>query len=254
MSQQGYQGAADANSGQGGYNSTVFLVEQVLSRVNTATLVKVVAVTNSGGVSPVGFVDVQPLVNQVDGADNATFHGVLHHLLYFRLQGGANAIILDPQVGDIGVGIFADHDISTVANTKAQANPGSRRRFSMADGMYFGGGLNGLPAQYVQFSTAGIKIHSPTAVILEAPDVQIIAATVEINATTSTTVTTPTFTVNGATVLNGSLSQGVGAGGGGATMLGPVTVTNDVTAGGKSLKTHVHSGVQAGGSNTGAPV
>jgi hypothetical protein len=54
--------------------------------------------------------------------------------------------------------------------------------------------------------------------------------------------------------LNGPLSQGVGSGGGGATMLGPMTVTNDVTAGGKSLKTHVHSGVTAGGANTGAPV
>jgi len=68
-----------------------------------------------------------------------------------------------------------------------------------------------------------------------------------------TTVTGP-FTVNGATVLNGPLSQGVGAGGGTATMLGPITVTNDVVAGGKSLKTHVHSGVTSGGSNTGAPV
>lgn len=29
-------------------------------------------------------------------------------------------------------------------------------------------------------------------------------------------------------------------GGGGATMLGPVAVTNDVTASGKSFKTHTH--------------
>lgn len=33
-----------------------------------------------------------------------------------------------------------------------------------------------------------------------------------------------------------------------------VTATTDVVGGGKSLKTHVHSGVQTGGGNTGAPV
>jgi phage baseplate assembly protein V len=33
-----------------------------------------------------------------------------------------------------------------------------------------------------------------------------------------------------------------------------VTATTDVVGGGKHLKTHVHSGVQAGSSNTGAPV
>lgn len=254
MSTFGHTGTKNPSDGKGDYSATLFAINQALARVNTCTLVKIVAVTNSGGLSPVGFVDVQPLVNQVDGARNATPHGVLHHLPYYRMQGGANAIILDPQVGDIGIAVFADHDISSVAAAKAQANPGSSRRFSMADGVYIGGTLNGTPTQYVQFSTAGIAIHSPTAIVLSAPDIQLNAATVEINASASTTITTPTFTVNGATVLNGSLSQGAGSAGGGATMLGPVTVTNDVTAGGKSLKTHVHSGVTAGGSNTGAPV
>ena len=70
----------------------------------------------------------------------------------------------------------------------------------------------------------------------------------------ATTLTTPTFTVNGATVLNGPLSQGVGAGGGTATMLGPITVTNDVIAEGKSLGTHHHGGVTPGSGNTGGPV
>ncbi len=124
----------------------------------------------------------------------------------------------------------------------------------MADGLYLGGVLNGVPTQYVQFSAAGIKMHSPTAIVLDAPDVQLTGATVEIVATTSTTVTTPTFTVNGATVLNGPLSQGTGIAGGAATMLGPITVTNDVTANGKSVSTHVHGGVQTGSGNTGAPV
>lgn len=252
MDNLGFAGTQTPGDGSSDYSATLFSIEQVLSRANTSTLVKIVAVTNSGGLSPVGFVDVQPLVNQVDGAKNAMPHGVLHHLPYFRLQGGGDAIIIDPKVGDIGIAVFADHDISSVAASKAQSNPGSWRRFSMADGLYIGGVLNGTPTQYVQFSTAGIKLHSPTAIILEAPDVQISAATVEIVATASTTITTPIFTVNGATVLNGTLNQGTGSAGGTATMLGPITVTNDVTAGGKSLKTHVHTDPQGG--NTGPPV
>jgi hypothetical protein len=250
----GYLGQQSSYDGATEFNALSFLVNQILNARNVATLVQIKAVTNAGGLAPVGYVDVVPLVNQLDGYGNATPHGVVHNLPYFRMQGGANAIILDPQVGDIGMAVFADRDISSVKASKKASNPSSRRRSDYADGMYLGGFLNGVPTQYVQFSAAGIKIHSPTQVLLDAPDVQITAATVEIIATASTTVTTPTFTVNGATVLNGPLSQGVGSGGGGATMLGPMTVTNDVTAGGKSLKTHVHSGVTAGGANTGAPV
>ncbi|ATC08449.1 TPA: translation initiation factor IF-2 [Escherichia coli] len=68
-----------------------------------------------------------------------------------------------------------------------------------------------------------------------------------------TTITSPTITLNGNVTINGNLSQGMGESGGTATMLGPVTVTNDVKAGGKSLMTHTHGGVQTGGGNTGAP-
>jgi len=251
MSEFGHAGTSTPSSDRSEFNAVQFVVEQALSRMNTATLVEVVSVTNSGGLSPAGFVDVQPLVNQTDGSKNATAHGVIRSLPYTRIQGGANAIIIDPQVGDIGIAVFADHDITTVATTKGQANPGSWRRFSMADGLYIGGVLNGMPSQYVQFSTAGIKIHSPSAVILDAPDVQITAATVEINASTSTTVTTPTFTVNGATVMNGTISQ---TGGGTSTFTGNMSTTGSVSSQGTVLHTHTHSGVQPGAGNTGAPV
>jgi hypothetical protein len=169
----GYKGLSTPNSGEGQFNAINFLVRQILNRVRTATLVKIVAVTNSGGVSPVGFVDVQPLVNQLDGYGNAIPHGLLHHLPYMRLQGGANAVIIDPQVDDIGIAVFADRDISSVAANRAQANPGSFRQFDMADGMYIGGVLNGAPTQFVQFETGGITITSPNKITLTAPAVQI---------------------------------------------------------------------------------
>lgn len=244
-SQFDYQDVLGPAAQAGQFNAQALLVAQMIGMVSTATLVKIVAVTNSGGLSPVGFVDVQPLVNQVYGAKNAVPHGVLHHLPYFRLQGGTDAIILDPKVGDIGVAIFADHDISAVKASNVQANPGSRRRFDMADGIYIGGVLNGTPAQYVQFTAGGINIVSPTKITLSAP-------LIEIDAATSMTVNAPQSTINSTTLINGTLNQGTGAAGGGATMAGPVTVTGDVTAGGKSLKTHVHTDLQGG--NTGPPV
>lgn len=249
------QAADGVTSGQqrsqstwGDFNNIAFLVQQALGKMQTATLVRVESCTNAGGVSPVGFVDVTPLVNQIDAQGNPTPHVTIHNVPYFRLQGGANGIIIDPVAGDIGVCVFASRDISKVKSTKKQANPGSFRQYSFSDGMYLGGMLNGTPTQYVQFSAAGIRIHSPTQVKLDAPDVLIEAQTVEINASTSTTVTTPTFTVNGATVLNGTIAQ---TGGGAATFSGSVTVDGDVTAEGTSVHNHTHPDAQGG--NTGAP-
>ena len=240
-------GQQQSGTNLGEYQQITFMVQQALAKMQTATLVRIESCTNSGGLSPVGFVDVTPLVNQLDGQGNPTPHVTIYNLPYFRLQGGANGVIIDPEKGDIGVAVFASRDISQVKATRKQGNPGSHRQYSFADGMYLGGMLNGTPTQYVQFSAAGIKIHSQTAVVIEAP-------VVEIDAATSCTVNTPTFTVNGSTVLNGPLSQGKGSAGGACEMLGPLNVVNDVVGQGKSLHNHVHGGVQTGGGNTGAPV
>lgn len=206
MSSDGYNGFQRPGSASSEFNAIAFLVQSMMNGMATATLVQVKGVTNAGGVSPVGFVDVQPMVNQVDGIGTAVPHGTVYKCPYQRMQGGANAIIIDPVVGDIGVAVFADRDISSATANKAPSNPGSSRRFDMADGLYLGGFLNAAPTQYVQFSTAGIKIHSPTLVKLEAPDIQLSGATVEIAATSSATVTTPTFTVNGNQVNNGNVT------------------------------------------------
>ena len=55
--------------------------------------------------------------------------------------------------------------------------------------------------------------------------------------------------------LNGLVSQGSYAGSAGTvTLIGPVTVINNVTAAGISLDSHVHGGVQSGGSDTTGPI
>ncbi|OYV51633.1 MAG: hypothetical protein B7X10_00580 [Burkholderiales bacterium 21-58-4] len=182
--QSGYQGFQTPQDTSGEFNAMSFIVRQILNKANTATLVRVVSCTNSGGVSPVGYVSVQPLVNQVDGLGNAVPHGTINNLPYLRVQGGTNAIIIDPQPNDIGIAIFADRDISTVKASKKASNPASGRRFDYADGLYVGGVLNGSPVQYLQFSASGIDVTSPTAVNINAP-------IANVTATTSAAVTAP---------------------------------------------------------------
>ncbi|EIF30973.1 hypothetical protein BCh11DRAFT_06485 [Burkholderia sp. Ch1-1] len=245
--QLGYRGAADATSGGSPYSENLFLIHQVLAAVSTAKLVRVEAVTNAGDLSPVGFVDVLPLVNQLDGENNAVPHGVVHNIPYFRLQGGTNAVILDPQVGDIGLCIFADRDISAVKNAKEVANPGSKRRFDMADGLYLGGYLNGMPVQYVRFSAAGIDIVSPTQIRLAAPNI-VLQATQNIGLTAGTEITNSAPAIE----MDGQMTQGEGPLGGSAAMQGPLTVVQDVTAAGKSVSTHTHH-ENGAGSNTNPP-
>lgn len=249
-------GQQTPSSTWGEFNNIGFMVQQAIGKLQTATLVKIEKCTNPGDLSPVGFVDVTPLVNQLDGAGNPTPHVTIFNVPYFRLQGGKNAIIIDPEKGDIGVAVFASRDITKVKATKAAANPGSFRQYSFADGLYLGGMLNAVPEQYVQFSTAGIRMHSPTKIKLDAPDILLEAQTVEINASASATVTTPTFTVNGNTVINGNTTMAGGVaqtGGGSASFSGSMAVVGDVTAQGTSVHTHTHGGVQPGPGNTGAP-
>ena len=133
-------------AGTSEFNSIAFLVQQMIGQTNTATVVQVKAVSNAGELSPVGTVDVQPLVHQVDGIGQTVPHGVIHGIPYFRLQGGANAVILDPQVGDLGICVFSSRDISHVKASKQASPPGSYRKYSMADGLYIGGILKHAPA------------------------------------------------------------------------------------------------------------
>jgi hypothetical protein len=155
----------DANSE---FNATSFLIKQLIARVHTATVVQVQKVTNSGDVSPVGLVDVLPLVNQIDGFGNATPHVTVYGLPYVRIQGGRNAVIIDPEVGDLGVALFCSRDISAVKSAKKQSNPGSRRRYSMSDGIYLGGILNATPEQYVRLFSGGIDIKTSNPVTITA--------------------------------------------------------------------------------------
>jgi hypothetical protein len=202
--------------------------------------VQVIAVSNSGGISPIGHVDVQPMVSAVDGSKQIWQHAPVYNVPYLRLQGGSNGIIIDPVVGDVGIATVCDRDISTVKNTGKTSAPGSNRRNDLSDMVYLMTIIGAAPTQYIQFNADGITILSPTKVTINAPNV-------EIDASSACTINAPSI------VLNGTLSQGQGSYGGNATLGGSLAVTGDVTAEGTSVHTHTHGGVQTGGGNTGEP-
>lgn len=250
------------------FSTLQFVVQSMLARMGTATLVRVDSCTNNGGLAAWGTVNVQPLVSQVSGDGTAVPHGKLFRLPYLRIQGGANAFIIDPAPGDIGLAVFNARDISSL---KAQSaidqvkggaqgvTPASKRQFSMADGVYIGGYLNSQPTQYVRMGTDEIEIVSPTKIVLRAPEVEINASIslkatspdTEFTANTMFKVTSPDIELTGPVTIAGTLAQ---TGGGAATMSGSLTVSGAVTGQGTNLHAHEHSGVQPGSGTSGPPV
>lgn len=153
----GYQEPTDSTSE---YSRHSFAVDQTLGRVRTIMLVKVVGVSvTSNAVTVTGTVDVQPLVNMVDGVgQNSTQHATVYGLPFLRNASGRGDVVLNPTVGDIGVALICDRDISNVKTGKALANPASGRRFDLSDGIYLGSTLTTDTHQSINFRSDGIRI------------------------------------------------------------------------------------------------
>jgi hypothetical protein len=249
-------GQANPFSDASEYNTLDFIIARALDDMQTVSIGEVKAV-NTGAQT----VDVQILVNLVTGANTPVEHQVIAGRPYFRLQGGGNAIICDPEVGDIGVVVFASRDLTGVIAAKGAANPSSNRRFSWSDGVYFGGALNGTPTQYIQFLAAGggINIVSPGTVAIQAPATTIsgtanvagdttLQATLAVAGTSTLTgaVSAPggitTTTIAGVSaVFSGSVTAssfiGGGGGGGSVTSVDISTPGTGVIVGGGPITT-----------------
>lgn len=203
-----------SNAGQAGLATTFdevtrlqFVVGQMIAEMQTVALVEVIGVSNDGGLSPVGTVDVRPLVHQMGGNRTAVPHGVIYKIPYMRLQGGANAIILDPQIGDIGMCGFCSRDSSTVVATRKAALPASLRKYNWSDGLYIGGFLNGTPTQYIRFYDDGIDIVSPTKVRIISPNVEMTGDLTAASVTTTSGISLDEHTHGGVQTGSGNTGQ-----------------------------------------------
>jgi len=207
-------------------NRLNYIIKTALSGLRTAMPVQVMSVTNSGGISPIGYVGVMPLVSTLDGNGQVVDHATIYNVPYMRIQGGSNGIILDPAVGDIGLAIVCDRDITAVKSAKKVSAPGSLRKNDMSDMVYLMTIIGAAPTQYVQFSSSGITITSPTNVTVNAP-------TAVVNSSTNVTMNTPILKVSGDIIDNYS------------------TNTHSMAQMRSLYNSHTHSDPQGG--NTGTP-
>lgn len=109
----------------------------------------------------------------------------------------------------------------------------------------------------IEVTTQTLRINATTKVEITTPDMVVTAAN-------QVLMTTPLVKASAVVTADGKINGNGGMaiqGGTGATFAGNVaqtggniTTDGDVVASGKSAVTHVHSGVTAGGANTGAPV
>lgn len=220
----------DANSD---FSVIAFIVRQMMAQLDTMKLVKVTKVTGgAGALGAAGTVDVQLLVNQLDGSGNSTPNGVVYGIPYFRLQGGKNAVICDPVVDDVGFVVCSDRDISNVKSKKGQANPGSYRRYNVSDGVYVGGVLNETPEQWIRFTEDTVEVGDKTGNV-----VKLSSAGIEFTPHGALPVK-----VNGNLIVTGNLLLGGNLlAEAGTRYAGNLDTSGDVIAGTVHLKTHTHT-------------
>ena len=229
-------GQMDAGDTTTDFNRSRFHIDQMLMRTRTMVLVQVKSVSGGGLTSPAK-VSIQPLVNMIDGAGNSQAHGSINNIPCIRGQGGSNAIVNDPVVGEIGIALIADRDSSGVISGKAAANPGSRRRHDLADGVYLGSILGPTPNQYLQFLSSGLTLvdQNGNKLTFDSTGFKIVnaAGTVTIQAVGSNlNITATTEAVTGNITATG-------------------TITAELGASHVGLSTHTHSASGAGPPNPG---
>ena len=226
-------------TGTSDFNALDFVIQSVIKGlVNTAIPVRVDAIERPANESGATYLSATPLICQRDAEGNALPSVSIPKLRWFRLQHGSAAILCDPKPGDIGLAVFAQQDVSTLTGGNQPVQPGSFRCFDMSDGFYFGGFWGQPPTTFIRIEDTGdITITAPNTVTVNTKN-----ATV--NAETKCTVNAPSSEFSGDVKVGGNLE-----------IVGNTTSANgDISAGGVSLRNHVHGGVESGGSNTGTPV
>lgn len=138
-----------------------YIINTLIGAIHTCTLVKVISVTvPQDELAPIGRCSIQPLVQKIDGNNNVYPRGVIDNVPYLRVQGGANAVVIDPVAGDIGLAAFCDRDISMVKRTGEEAAPNSLRQYDLNDAVYLYTCMAGAPTQYIHFKNSGIDIKT----------------------------------------------------------------------------------------------
>ena len=196
---------------------------------------------------------VQPAIRYIerdnDGNKSTKDYPLLVDVPVVFPRGGGCTLTFPVSEGDECLVIFADRCIDFWWQSGGVQEPVDGRMHDLSDAFCIVGPQS-QAKKIGGISTTGAQLRTDDgSAFIE------VAAGGDITATTAgnATINAPEIVLNGNVTINGNLSQGMGESGGTATMHGPVTVTNDVTAGGKSLMTHTHGGVEHGNDSTGGP-
>lgn len=172
-------------------------------------------------------------------------------------RGGGCTLTFPVKPGDECLVIFADRCIDFWWQSGGVQEPVDQRQHDLSDAFAIVGPQSqAKKISGISTTAAQLRTDDGTAFVEVAAGHDITVKTpgkLTASASAGAEITAPEIVLNGNVTINGNLSQGMGEGGGTATMLGPVNVTNDVTAGGISVKSHKHGGVETGSGQTGGP-
>lgn len=139
----------------------MYIINNLIANIHTMMPVKILSVTvPPDSLAPIGRCEVLPLVQQIDGSNNVYPMGKITNVPYLRVQGGKNAIVIDPQVGDVGLCGFCERDISIVKRTGELSAPDTRRKYDINSAVYMFTMMSGTPTQYIHFLENGINIKT----------------------------------------------------------------------------------------------
>ena len=173
-------------------NALDFFTDQKLKSIFTCDIVKVINVDEKT-------VDIQPLVYQVNGDNEIMKQEPIYGVPYCRQQAGINGIILKPQVGDLGVVVYARRDISSVISSGGENVPDTRRFLSENDAIYLCSiaSIMSQPTRFIEFTESGISITPNTKLTING-DVEV-TGTVKAQDCISGTISGKTHTHSGVT-------------------------------------------------------
>ena len=226
------RGLDTAYSDTGAYNALDFAMEQKLRNGLTTSFVgRVDACSGKGSEAGSGTVSATQLTAQADASGKSLPMPSMSKLPYVRVQGGIAALIIDPVPGDIALFSSCKQDISRIKQgTDAPVPAGSYRQFSQSDSVMVGAIHTQKPEVWIEIKQdKTIVIHAPEGCNIETD------SEAEIKASQAVKVTAPKVEITGQVIING-----------------PLPVSGDMSAGGKSYLSHPHKGDSGG--TTSAPL
>jgi len=185
-----------------------FITRQLINKnVNTCDWVEVVGVDDNNKT-----VDVSPLVTQLSADKQTLDHSIIYGVTYINAQASKAAVIITPVIGDMGLCVYAQNDVTGVKSSKKIAPPTSLRTFDYADGCFIGciSSIAPIPTTFIEVKDDEILLTIGSSTIkMTSDEITINASSLKINANTEFT---GTLTSNGTDISNAHTHMGVQSG------------------------------------------